>query len=64
MTILTRIEEIVVEHTRLAKEVARYRYLASISQTEEEANSYLQKVEKAKEKIEHLRAERKILIGK
>lgn len=64
MSNLTRLEEIVVEHTKLAKQVALNRHLASISTTEEEANSYLQKVEIAKEKIEQLRAERKRLIGK
>lgn len=64
MSNLTRLEEIVVEHTRLAKQVALNRHLASIAETEEEANSYLQKVQRANQKIEDLRAERKMLIGK
>ena len=61
---MTRIEEIIVKHTRLAKEASDYMYLACIAETYEEAIEYRKRVEECKKEIEALRAERKKLIGK
>lgn len=61
---MTRIEEIIVKHTRLAKEASDCMYEACIAETEEEAIQYRKRVEECKKEIEELRVERKKLIGK
>lgn len=64
MSVLSRLEEIIVEHTRLAKEAVEYSHLVAIAPTEEEAQRYITDKNKCMKEIEKLRQERMILCGR